>query len=405
MLNATQQLKAESYAMGTTVAEAVVGIKNAWNEAVETFVKATDANTELVNRLEKISEWIRSDGIDAIASLAGGILAFVDALQKAIDQAKPFADMLNSIAAAAQSAGVAVNQAFGGTGGPVAAAKRGATGTWGLPEGQAVETLSAPGTKATKPGTLQQSPWDIVKAPQGEFGSMVQKRPVVLGPPTEKKGGAKGKKDEKIPLNSKPFEDELTKLNQLMEESTTKTQRDAKALFDNLTKANLQAKGDQVKLIEMTRDKEMDAINLAALSAEDKAKARVMVEETTSAQIIAIRQRETDQSKSLLASLEEASLRSHGQTTAAEKVASAERKRSALSAIEQNKALSPADKTTAKAYVEDINREKTAMEQAGLTLQQFGEGLTGVRGHDARRHSRSRQHWLDSNICVRRRYS
>lgn len=83
----------------------------------------------------------------------------------------------------------------------------------------------------------------------------------------------------------KPFEAEITSLNALSEDALTATQRNAQETMQHIVEAHLRATGEVVKLIEMRRDNELNALNLVALSEEDKAQARVMINQTADAEI------------------------------------------------------------------------------------------------------------------------
>jgi hypothetical protein len=88
---------------------------------------------------------------------------------------------------------------------------------------------------------------------------------------------------------SKPFEAEILKIDELSLSGLTETQKHAQASMDQIVEANLRAHGELVKLIEIRRDKELEALSVVALSEEDKAKARVLINDTAQQEINKLR--------------------------------------------------------------------------------------------------------------------
>lgn len=273
-------------------------------------------------------------------------------------------------------------------------------------------TFAAIGTK------IKQTKQDLDKAQSGllfnlgDFGtigvSQAQPRP---GLPRPVSSGRKGERERAAPKEPKldfeqgtiPMQDWLvtaeqafSKFDQISQESLTKTQNGATDLMQRLLQANLQSHGSMIDLINMRRDEDMKAINIAALNDEQKAKARALANDTASRAIIQARQREIN----VMDGIVQANQQATGQLVAGIEL----RRDRALAALE-DELSSEEDKAKARVLINEtaqrqIEGDRTTIgarqqeliqgtgygaqaspwEQAGATMDAFGRKLTDING-------------------------
>lgn len=192
-------------------------------------------------------------------------------------------------------------------------------------------------------------------------------------------GAARAEAEPRLEFDSRPFDDEIRNLERVGEGAMTDTQRRAQDMLAAITEAHAMAFADQARIIEMKRDKDLDALNTTALNAEEKARARTMIEEAASYQILQIRQRELDQSLGYMEQLEQAYNRQFRLDSSGNRAREIQRSQQ-LRQLEEQRNLSPEQRGAARSMILDMTQPTTELERAGEAMVEFGERMTGVEG-------------------------
>lgn len=421
LLKIAPQIEREVQTMGTTVAEETTKMMNAWGELLSAFAKTSGASDAAKQAIQAVTAFLESDaGKGAVQDFAGAVSDLIQMFQTLVSMGQPVADMLNSAVSKVQSAGESISKYTS----IVSDARRSLERAGGFmtgggfggeypKEGQSGFDFQRPpmwhgetptGFDAAGGVTIKE--FQLGEEVQGAKIPQPAARPRAPGYRMQEieapKGGRRGggaKAEPKLDLESgKAFEDSAFMLGEaedavmrfadLSSNALTKTQQDAIDTLKRIQQANLQAHGDQTKIIEQRRDEELNALKLVALSSEDAAKARVLVEDTAAQQILDIRRRAAGQ----IAGLEEENLQtragaSFGEERTRLQAQLVQMQRDQDTArVQQDTSLLDTEKSRMQELIADTAAQRLAIidpepwEQVSRSLMQFGENLTSVEG-------------------------
>lgn len=196
-----------------------------------------------------------------------------------------------------------------------------------------------------------------------------------------------GKAFESADFMINETEDAMMRLTDISASALTKTQQDTVDMLRRINEAHLQAHGGRIRLIEIERDEQLKALSSSSASQEDKARARVQIEETASQEIMQIRRQEAAEIESLeRENIQQRASTSFGSERKRYQVQLAEMERDARLAEIAASARSEEQKQRASSIITDTTQLKiadidpTPMAAASKALLQFGEQMTGVEG-------------------------